>query len=292
MMQKILLGLTAVAAVAGWVVAFLSMSESRDLEDQMAAAKIELTKASEQLTDTQGRLALMQGAASSLDDIHKPVAAKQTEAAALDEEIGAKKRELGTLRQDLDSGKTELGAMADRISASKSELSRLTRDQELAEAKLDWQRAKIERQRAAAIDTPTEKQTAAQAPRVPTDAAVAPVAMNTTTAAAISTADPLADAKRRFARIDQDGDGRFDRLDFRLKRVSLFGMVDANEDGYLTLDETLLSPEAFQRFDSDGDGKISSLESADRRGFSVMDTNRDDFVSFEEYAIFLHISPE
>jgi len=291
MMQKILLRLTAVAAVAGWVVAFLSMSESSDLEDQMAAAKIELTKTSEQLTDTQGRLALMQGAASSLDDIHK-LAAKQTEAAALDEEIGAKKRELGTLRQDLDSGKTELGAMADRISASKSELSRLTRDQELAEAKLDWQRAKIERQRAAAIDTPTEKQTAAQAPRVPTDAAVAPVAMNTTTAAAISTADPLADAKRRFARIDQDGDGRFDRLDFRLKRVSLFGMVDANEDGYLTLDETLLSPEAFQRFDSDGDGKISSLESADRRGFSVMDTNRDDFVSFEEYAIFLHISPE
>jgi len=290
-MQKILLGLIAVAAVSGWVVAFLSMSESSDLEDQMAAAKIELTKASEQLTDTQGRLALMQGAASSLDDIHK-LAAKQTEAAALDEEIGAKKRELGTLRQDLDSGKTELGAMADRISASKSELSRLTRDQELAEAKLDWQRAKIERQRAAAIDTPTEKQTAAQAPRVPTDAAVAPVAMNTTTAAAISTADPLADAKRRFARIDQDGDGRFDRLDFRLKRVSLFGMVDANEDGYLTLDETLLSPEAFQRFDSDGDGKISSLESADRRGFSVMDTNRDDFVSFEEYAKFLHISPE
>ena len=291
MMQKILLGLTAVAAVAGWVVAFLSMSESSDLEDQMAAAKIELTKTSEQLTDTQGRLALMQGAASSLDDIHK-LAAEQTEAAALDEEIGAKKRELETLRQDLDSGKTELGAMADRISASKSELSRLTRDQELAEAKLDWQRAKIERQRAAAIDTLTEKQTAAQAPRVPTDAAVAPVAMNTTTAAAISTADPLADAKRRFARIDQDGDGRFDRLDFRLKRVSLFGMVDANEDGYLTLDETLLSPEAFQRFDSDGDGKISSLESMDRRGFSVMDTNRDDFVSFEEYAIFLHISPE
>ncbi len=291
MMQKILLRLTAVAAVAGWVVAFLSMSESSDLEDQMAAAKIELTKTSEQLTDTQGRLALMQGAASSLDDIHK-LAAKQTEAAALDEEIGAKKRELGTLRQDLDSGKTELGAMADRISASKSELSRLTRDQELAEAKLDWQRAKIERQRAAAIDTLTEKQTAAQAPRVPTDAAVAPVAMNTTTAAAISTADPLADAKRRFARIDQDGDGRFDRLDLRLKRVSLFGMVDANEDGYLTLDETLLSPEAFQRFDSDGDGKISTLESMDRRGFSVMDTNRDDFVSFEEYAIFLHISPE
>ena len=61
---------------------------------------------------------------------------------------------------------------------------------------------------------------------------------------------------------------------------------------YLTLDETLLSPEAVQNFDSDGDGKISSLEMADRRSFSVMDTNRDGFVTFEEYVKFLRISPE
>ena len=104
--------------------------------------------------------------------------------------------------------------------------------------------------------------------------------------------NPLADAKRRFARIDQDGDGRFDHLDFRLKRVSLFGLVDANEDGYLTLDETLLSPEAFQQFDSDGDGKISSLELADRRSFSVMDADGDEFITFEEYVNFLRVRPE
>jgi len=104
--------------------------------------------------------------------------------------------------------------------------------------------------------------------------------------------NPLADAKRRFARIDQDGDGRFDHLDFRLKRVSLFGLVDANEDGYLTLDETLLSPEAFQQFDSDGDGKISSLELADRRSFSVMDADGDEFITFEEYVNSLRVRPE
>ena len=102
----------------------------------------------------------------------------------------------------------------------------------------------------------------------------------------------MADARRRFAKIDQDGDGRFDRVDFRLKRVSLFGLVDANEDGYLTLDETLLSPEAFRYFDSDGDGKISSLEMADRRSFSVMDADRDEFITFEEYVKFLRVSPE
>ena len=213
-----------------------------------------------------------------MDEIDKSVAAKRTEAAALAEQIEANKRELGTLRQDLDSGKMEHSALADRVAASKSELSRLTQDQEMAEAELDRLQAEFEQQRGAAIGSLTETRTAVQAPKAPA-------------ATPVPAADPLAEAKRRFARIDQDGDGRFDRLDFRLKRVSLFGMVDANEDGYLTLDETLLSPEAFQQFDTDGDGKVSSAEMADREGFKVMDTNRDNFVTFEEYAKFLRIGP-
>jgi hypothetical protein len=296
MMQKVLLGFIAVAAVAGWVVAFLGKGETSDLEERLAAAKVELTKSSEQLTDTQSQLALQQSAVGNLDDVDKRLVEKQTEAAALDEEIVAKRRELENLIQDLDSGKTELGALADRISANKSELSRLAQDQEATIAELGRLQAETEARRAAAAVSPTETQTAVQAPvasAAPLAAPLAPpAAMETATAAAIPAADPLAEAKRRFARIDQDGDGRFDRLDFRLKRVSLFGMVDANEDGYLTLDETLLSPEAFQKFDTDGDGKISSREMADRRGFSLMDTNRDDFVSFEEYVNFLRLSPE
>ena len=292
MMQKALLGFLAIAAVAGWVAAFLSMSESSDLEDRITAAKIELTEVSEKLADTQSRLALTQGAVSSLDEIGKSVAAKRTEAAALAEQIEANKRELESLRQDLDSGKGELGALADRIVASKSELSRLTQDQEMAEAELDRLQAESERQRGAAVDSSPETRTAVQAPGASTATAAPPATTETTPAAAVPAADPLAEAKRRFARIDQDGDGRFDRLDFRLKRVSLFGLVDANEDGYLTPDETLLSPEAFQQFDTDGDGKISSVEMADREGFKVMDANRDDFVTFEEYVKFLHIGPD
>jgi Ca2+-binding EF-hand superfamily protein len=60
----------------------------------------------------------------------------------------------------------------------------------------------------------------------------------------------------------------------------------------LTLGETLLSPEAFQKIDSDGDGKISPLEMADRRSFSVMDADRDEFITFEEYVKFLRISSQ
>ena len=296
MMQKVLLGVIAVVAVAGWVVAFLGMSETSDLEERLAAAKIELTKASEQLTDTQSRLALQQGAVGNLDDVDKRLVEKQTEAAALAEEIEAKRRELETLKQDLDSGKTELGALADRISASKSELSRLAQDQEAAEAELGRLQAESEPRRGAATVSPAETQSAVQAPGAPAAPPAAslapPAAKATAAAAATPAADPLAEAKRRFARVDQDGDGRFDRLDFRLKRVSLFGMVDANEDGYLTLDETLLSPEAFQLFDTDGDGKISSPEMADRGSFKVMDADGDNFVTFEEYARFLRIGPE
>ena len=256
MIQKVLLGVIAVAAVAGWVVAFLGINETSDLEERLAAAKIELTKASKQLTDTQSQLALTQGAASSLDEIDKSVAAKRTEAVALAEEIEAKRSELGALRQDLDSGKIELGALADRVAASAAVLSRLTQDQEGAKAELSRLRAESERQRAATINSPAETQTAVPAPKAPTAPIAAPATTEATTAAAKPAVSPLADARRRFARIDQDGDGRFDRLDFRLKSVSLFGLVDANEDDYLTLDETLLSPEAFQNFDSDGDGKI------------------------------------
>ena len=73
-MQKILLGFVAIAAVAGWVVAFLNMTESSDLGDQLVAAKAELSDASERLTDTQSRLTLARGGASSLQEIDTQVA--------------------------------------------------------------------------------------------------------------------------------------------------------------------------------------------------------------------------
>ena len=71
-------------------------------------------------------------------------------------------------------------------------------------------------------------------------------------------------------------------------------LADARQPGQYDgpRDKTLLTPEAFQFSDSDGDGKISSLEMADRRSFSVIDADRDEFVKFEEYVKFLRIGPE
>ena len=261
----------------------------------MAAATTELSETSERLKDAQTQLAGQQSALGSLKDIDERLAAKQAEALALTGEIETNTGELGTLRQNLESGNAELGALAERIAARQAVLSRLTRDQEGAKAELGRLRAEAERQFAAAVVAPAATQVAAPAPKAPTVVITAPaiseVAAVVTTAAEIPAADPLADARRRFARIDQNGDGRFDRIDFRLKRVSLFGMVDANADNYLTPDEALLSPEAFRTIDSDGDGKISSLEVADRRSFSAMDIDGDEFVTFDEYAKFLRVNP-
>jgi len=292
MMRKIMLNFAAVAAVAGWIAAFLSMTESRDLEDRLAAAKVKLSEGSERLKDAKSQLVGQQNALGSLKDIDERLAARQAEALALAGEVEAKRSELGALRKNLDSGKNELGTLTERVAATRAVLSRLTQDQESAKAELGRLQAESERQLAAALSAPAETQTAPVAIPEAAKEVPAEAAMEVATAAAIPAADPLADAQRRFARIDQDGDGRFDRIDFRLKRVSLFGMVDANADDYLTPDETLLSPEAFRTIDSDGDGKISSLEMADRQSFSAMDTDGDEFITFDEYAKFLRVNPE
>ena len=295
-MQRILLGVIAVAAVAGWITAFYALRSSGDVKERLTATRAELSAVSEKLTNTQNRLRLQQDAAGSLEEIGERIGSVQAEAATLTRQIKTKTSELQALQQKTATGKTGLASVARQIEAKKSALASLTQDVEAAKAELGRLRAESERQREAVTRVPVEKQTAVQAPDAPTTPLTAPAtpaaATETTTAAAAPVSNPLADARRRFARIDQDGDGRFDSLDFRMKRVSLFGLVDANEDDYLTLDETLLSPEAFQNFDADGDGKISSLEMADRRSFNVMDADGDAFVTFEEYVKFLRVSPE
>ncbi len=292
-MQRIFLAIIAAAAVAGWITAFYVLKSSGDVKQRLTATRAELSAVSENLTNTKNRLRLQQDAAGSLEEIGQRMGSVQAEAAALTRQIKTRTSELQALQQKIGAGETELASVTRQIEAKRSALAGLAQDVEAARAALDRLQSE---QHEGVSQSPTTGSAVGSTPQAPaTPKAVSePATPAKTTAKATKTqkSDLLADARRRFARIDQDGDGRFDRLDFRLKSVSLFGLVDANEDEYMTLDETLLSPEAFQNFDSDGDGRISSLEMADRRSFSVIDTDRDEFVTFEEYVKFLRVSPE
>ncbi len=65
-MQRILLGVIAVAAVAGWITAFYALKSSGDVKERLTANRAELSAVSEKLTNTQNRLRLQRDAAGSL----------------------------------------------------------------------------------------------------------------------------------------------------------------------------------------------------------------------------------
>ncbi len=289
-MQRILLGVIAAVAVAGWIAVFFALKSSGDVKERLTATRAELSAVSEKLTNTQNRLRLQQDAAGSLEEIGERIGSVQTEAAALTRQIKTKTSELQALQQKIDAGETELASVTRQIEAKKSALASLAPDVEAARAELDRLRTE---QHEAVSQSPTTGSAVGSKPKVPaTPKAVSEPstpAKETMKAAKTQESDLLTDARRRFRKVDQNRDDKIDRLEFRLKKVAFLSLIDVNRDGYLTIDETLLSPDVFKRFDSDGDGKISSFEFVDAPTFTAIDANRDEFVTIEEYLRFLRI---
>ena len=291
-MQRILLGVVAVAAVAGWITAFYALKGSGDMKERLTATRAELSAVSEKLTNTQNRLRLQQDAAGSLEEIGERIGSVQAEAAALTRQIKTSTSEFLALQQNIDAGETELASVIGQTEAKKSALASLAQEVEAARAELDRLRTE---QHEALSQSPTTGSTVGSTPQAPaTPKAVSEPstpAKTTATAKATKTqeSDLLTDAKRRFRKVDQNRDDKIDRLELRLKKVAFLSLIDVNRDGYLTIDETLLSPDVFKRFDSDGDGKISSFEFVDAPTFTAIDANRDEFVTIEEYLRFLRI---
>jgi len=285
-MQRILLGIIAAVAVAGWITVFYAMKGSGEVEERLTATRAELSAVSEKLTNTQNRLRLQQEAAGSLEKIGERIGSVQAEAAALTRQIKTRTSELQTLQQKIDAGETELASVMRQIEAKKSALASLAQNVEATRAELDRLRAE---QHEAVSQSPTTSSVVGSAPQAP--ATPKAVSDPSTPAKATKTqeSDLLTDARRRFRKVDQNRDGKIDRLELRLKKVAFLSLIDVNRDGYLTIDETLLSSDAFKRFDSDGDGKISSFEFVDAPTFTAIDADRDEFVTIEEYLRFLRI---
>ncbi len=310
-MQRILLGVVAVAAVAGWITAFYALKGSGDLKERLTATRAELSAVSEKLTNTQNRLRLQQDAAGSLEEIGERIGSVQAEAAALTRQIKTQTSELQALQQKTAAGKTGLASVTRQIEAKKSALASLTQDVEAVKAELDRLRTEQHEAVSRSPTTGSAVGSTSQAPATPKAVSRSPTASSAVGSTPQAPATPkavsepstpakatvtktqesnlLIDARRRFRKVDQNRDGKIDRLDLRLKKVSILSLIDVNRDGYLTIDETLLSPDVFKRFDPDGDGKISSFEFVDAPTFTAIDTNRDEFVTFEEYLRFLRI---
>lgn len=93
--------------------------------------------------------------------------------------------------------------------------------------------------------------------------------------------------KDRFDRLDQDGNGRVDRDEFKAGGKFLFGKMDVNGDGVITLAELEEHERAeriakrFEHMDGDGDGKVTTNEfaQAGAKLFQRLDENEDGYLS-------------
>ncbi len=180
-MQRILLGVIAAVAVAGWITAFYALKSSDDVKEGLTAARAELSAVSEKLTNTQNRLRLQQDAAGSLEEIGERIGSVQAEAATLIRQIKTEMSELQALQQKADAGKTELASLARQIETKKSALASLTQDVEAAKAELDRLRTE---QHEAVSQSPTTGSAVGSTPQAP----AMPMAMgqSPTTGSAVS----------------------------------------------------------------------------------------------------------
>ena len=298
-MQRILLGVIAAVAVAGWIAAFYASKSTGEVEERLTASKAELSAVSEKLTNTRNRLRLQQDAAGSLEEIGERIGSVQAEAAALTRQIKTRTSELQALQQKIDAGETEFASVTRQIEAKKSALASLAQDVKAARAELG--RLRTEQQKAvgstpqapatpkAVSQSPSTGSVAGSTSKVPATPKTVSEPSAPATATRTQESGLLTDARRRFRKVDMNRDDKIDRVEFRLKKVAFLSLIDVNRDGYLTIDETLLSPDVFKRFDSDGDGKLSSFEFVDAPTFTTIDANRDEFVTIEEYLRFLRI---
>jgi hypothetical protein len=284
-MQKVILGTLAVVAVAGWAVAFVFLNKSGDLGGKLESSEAERAKLAEDLESARKDLEKYFESAGRLDEIGQEVSAAEAQAAALEGELHAARQELAAVRNKSEAGKAELAALDPKLRERKAQVSEVEQEIERAATELERLHAEAaeSRRRAerAQSDSLGEGQPQPQA---------AP-------GAEPSVAEPketgrTAEARRRFQIVDRNRDGKLDQFEFRLSSVILLDLIDANRDGFVTRDETLLSDEKFKLFEFDGDGKISALEFVDPRAFHTLDTNQQGFITFEEYLTFIQATAQ
>lgn len=97
------------------------------------------------------------------------------------------------------------------------------------------------------------------------------------------------DAARLFRTLDLNADKQVDRDEFNIQEMEIFYHNDADRDGFLVKQETIMSQASFATVDQDKDGKLSGYEFIDSKltDFDEIDSNSNGILTSDEFEAFL-----
>ena len=193
-MPKVILGILAVVAVAGWAIAIVFLNKSGDLGGKLETSEAVPAKLAEDLESARKDLKkyLESG---RLDEIGQRVSAAEDQVAALDGQLQAARQELAAVRNETEAGKAEFATLESKLRERKAQVSEIEQEIELAGTELERLRAEAEELRRKAVGA----QTGLSVERQPQAASEAEPSV-----AEPKEADRVAEARRRFQIIDQN----------------------------------------------------------------------------------------
>ena len=280
-MPRVILGLVAVVIVAGWPTAIFYFTKWRDQDVSLEISETKRVKLEKDFELIQRDLEKQIESAGRLDEISQQLSSAEDQAAALEGQIQAKRDELIVIGNKIESGEAELAKLEPQLSERKATVNEIEQEIELAGSELERLRAEAEDLKQS--DAPGQSEPMPEPilePEITSEVVSVEAEPNET--------DRVAEVRRRFEIVDENGDGRVDQFEFRLKSIRMQDQLDTNRDGFVTIDETLLSPEKFKLLDSDGDGKISPVEFT--RALAIIDTAGQGFITFEDYLAFVQVT--
>jgi len=280
-MPRVILGLVAVVIMAGWPTAIFYFTKWRDQDVSLEISETKRVKLEKDFELIQRDLEKQIESAGRLDEISQRLSSAEDQAAALEGQIQAKRDELIVIGNKIESGEAELAKLEPQHSERKATVNEIEQEIELAGSELERLRAEAEdlKQNAGPAQSEPMPEPILE-PEITSEVVSVEAEPNET--------DRIAEVRRRFEIVDKNGDGRVDQFEFRLKSIRMQDQLDTNRDGFVTIDETLLSPEKFKLLDSDGDGKISPVEFT--RALAIIDTAGQGFITFEDYLAFVQVT--